>query len=142
MGYLTGRLGPRPLLLAGGLLVGLGLALSLLIGAHADYSTAILPSVIVLSMGVACAAAPLTNAVLGAVDARHTGAASGLNSAVARIGGVIAVALLGPVLSRHGPSLLAALHAAALAGVPVAVAGAACALALSRRTNTAPAAAR
>jgi hypothetical protein len=59
--------------------------------------------------------APLTNAVLGAVDARHTGSASGFNSAIARTGGLVATALLGGVLGASGPSLIGGFHTAALA---------------------------
>jgi hypothetical protein len=65
---------------------------------------------------MACAAAPLTAAVLGAVDARHTGAASGLNSALAQLGGVVAVALLGGVLASRGAVFVRAFHIAAAAG--------------------------
>ena len=51
---------------------------------------------------MAIAVAPLTTAVLGAVDEHHVGTASGLNSAVSRAGGLIVVALLGAVLSQRG----------------------------------------
>ena len=51
---------------------------------------------------MAGAVAPLTTAVLGAVDARHTGSASGFNSAVARTGGLIATALAGRRAGRQG----------------------------------------
>jgi hypothetical protein len=64
---------------------------------------------------MAGAVAPLTNAVLGAVDSRHTGSASGFNSAIARTGGLIATALLGGVLSAQGSSLMNGFHAAAIA---------------------------
>jgi hypothetical protein len=64
---------------------------------------------------MAGAVAPLTNAVLGAVDARHTGSASGFNSAIARTGGLIATALLGSVLGAKGASVMTGFHAAALA---------------------------
>ena len=60
-----------------------------------------LPAILVISFGMAGAVAPLTNAVLGAVDARHTGSASGFNSAIARTGGLIATALLGGVLGAR-----------------------------------------
>jgi hypothetical protein len=66
------------------------------------------------------AVAPLTTAVLTSVDERHTGSASGLNSAVARTGGLVATALLGSVLAAAGAPLIAAFHAAML------VAAAAC----------------
>ena len=57
-----------------------------------------------------CSAAPLTSAILSAVDAKHTGAASGLNSAVAQLGGVIVIALVGAVLALRGAALIAAFH--------------------------------
>jgi len=57
----------------------------------------------------------LTNAVLGAVDARHTGSASGFNSAIARTGGLIATALLGSVLGARGEALMAGFHLAVIA---------------------------
>ncbi len=84
-----------------------------------------LPSVLLVALGMACAAAPLTSAVLSAVDQHHQGAASGLNSAVARAGGLGATALLGSVLSATGAGLVTAFHAAAIAGVVVAVAASA-----------------
>ena len=66
---------------------------------------------------MAIAVAPLTTAVLSSVDDRHVGTASGLNSAVARAGGLIATALLGIVLSQRGAALVAGFHGAALVGV-------------------------
>jgi len=54
----------------------------------------------------------LTTAVLGSVDTRHTGSASGFNSAVARTGGLVATALLGAVLAMEGDLLLRAFHTA------------------------------
>ncbi len=62
---------------------------------------------------MAGAVAPLTAAVLGAVDDHYTGLASGLNSAVARTGGLIATALAAAVFAAHGPALLAAFNVAA-----------------------------
>ena len=70
-------------------------------------------------------AAPLTKAVLGSVDARHTGSASGLNSAVARTGGLVATALLGGVLAAKGPALTAGVHLAMLACAAACLAAAA-----------------
>jgi hypothetical protein len=50
------------------------------------------------------------------VDDRHTGSASGLNSAVARTGGLVATALVGAVLAATGADLLAGFHFTALLG--------------------------
>jgi hypothetical protein len=64
---------------------------------------------------MAIAVAPLTTAVLSSVDARHTGTASGFNSAVARAGGLVATALLGAMLSQHGDALIPGFHMVAVA---------------------------
>jgi len=124
-GDLAGRLGPRWPLIAGAALVAAGCLLALRIGPGADYWTTVLPAVAAVALGMSCAAAPLTSAVLGAVDARHTGAASGLNSAVAQLGGVVAIALIGGVLAASGAALLATFRIAATCGALAALAAAA-----------------
>jgi predicted MFS family arabinose efflux permease len=121
MGKLAARIGPRWPLTLGPLLVASGFALALRIGGEGDYWTDVLPSILAISAGMAIAVAPLTTAVLSAVDDHHVGTASGLNSAVSRAGGLIAVALLGLVLSRHGAALIAGFHGAALAGAGLAL---------------------
>jgi EmrB/QacA subfamily drug resistance transporter len=122
MGKLAARIGPRWPLTIGPLLVAAGFALALRIGgADASYWTTILPSILMVSAGMAVAVAPLTTAVLGSVDEHHVGTASGLNSAVARGGGLIATALLGIVLSRQGAALVAGFHGAALVGAALAL---------------------
>jgi hypothetical protein len=89
---------------------------------------------LLLSAGMAMAVAPLTTAVLGSVDARHTGTASGLNSAVARTGGLVATALLGAALSQSGAGLLAGFDSALLIGAAAAgAAGLTALLTLGRR---------
>jgi EmrB/QacA subfamily drug resistance transporter len=115
MGRLAGRMGPRLPLTAGPLIVACGFLLELRMDAAAPYGTVVLPAIVVISIGMAGAVAPLTNAVLGAVDARHTGSASGFNSAIARAGGLIATALLGAVLGARGPDLVSGFHGAAMA---------------------------
>jgi EmrB/QacA subfamily drug resistance transporter len=114
MGGLAGRFGPRIPLSVGPLAVAVGFLLMLRIGPHAAYWTSVFPVVLVISIGMAGAVAPLTTAVLGSVDRRHTGSASGLNSAVARTGGMVATALLGGVLGAAGPVLIDGLHDAAI----------------------------
>ena len=129
IGALAGRIGSKLPLTAGAVLLTLGLALMLRIGGpHARYLAAVLPALLTIALGVACTAAPLTNAVLGSVDGAHAGTASGLNSAVARAGGLIATALLGGVLAAgRGPALMGAFHLAATVGAAACLLGAACA---------------
>jgi predicted MFS family arabinose efflux permease len=115
MGGVAGRIGSRWPLAIGPLVVAAGFVLALRIGAHADYWTEVLPALLVMSFGLSGAVAPLTTAILSSVDAAHTGSASGLNSAVARTGGLMATALLGSVLAAQGASLITAFHIAMLA---------------------------
>jgi EmrB/QacA subfamily drug resistance transporter len=133
MGALAGRVGSRRLLAAGPVVVAMGFLLALRIGNTADYWTDVLPCVVVLALGLSCAVAPLTTAVLASVDARHTGSASGFNSAVARTGGLVATALLGAVLAAHDASLIAAFHLALLAAAAASLAAAMAAFALVDR---------
>jgi EmrB/QacA subfamily drug resistance transporter len=121
MGKLAARIGPRWPLTIGPLLVAGGYALGVRIGTEGTYLTTVLPSILVVSAGMAIAVAPLTTAVLSAVDEHHVGTASGLNSAVSRAGGLIVTALLGAVLSQQGDDLVTALHDAALVGVALAL---------------------
>ncbi|HEY1614084.1 MAG TPA: MFS transporter [Rhizomicrobium sp.] len=116
MGGIAGRSGPRLLLTIGPILVGAGFLLLLRLTPLTSYWTGVLPAILVISLGMAGAVAPLTTAVLSSVDARHTGSASGLNSAISRTGGLIATALLGGVLAATGPALYDAFHDAAIAG--------------------------
>jgi hypothetical protein len=96
----------------GPLIVAAGFILALRIDSSANYWTAVLPMILVIALGMSAAVAPLTTAVLTSVDAAHTGSASGLNSAVARTGGLVATALLGSVLAAEGHLLLVAFHVA------------------------------
>jgi predicted MFS family arabinose efflux permease len=114
MGAVAGRIGPRTPLTLGPLVVAGGFLLALRIEANAGYWATVFPAVLVIAIGMAGAVAPLTTAVLASVDKRHSGSASGLNSAVARTGGLVATALLGGVLGATGPALLAPFHAAAI----------------------------
>lgn len=114
MGGLAGRIGSRIPLTVGPLVVAAGFLLTLRIDAEGSYWTTVLPAILVIAIGMAGAVAPLTTAVLASVDARHTGSASGLNSAVARTGGLVATALLGGVLAASGAELVAGFRMAAV----------------------------
>jgi predicted MFS family arabinose efflux permease len=113
-GALAARNGARVLLTAGSIVVGIGFLLGLRLDAHASYWRDVVPMVVVIAAGLAAAVAPLTSAVLGSVDAARAGAASGLNNAVARTGGLMATALLGAVFSVMGEQLISAFHGAML----------------------------
>jgi EmrB/QacA subfamily drug resistance transporter len=115
-GALSGRIGSRWLLVIGPIIVAAGFLLALRIGYATNYWTGVLPAMIVIAVGMAGAVAPLTTAVLMSVDSRHVGGASGLNSAVARTGGLTATALIGSVMSAAGPALVSAFGVAVLVG--------------------------
>lgn len=116
MGRLTERVGPRWPLTIGPAVTAVGFALLVRVEPEASYWTSVLPGILVIAVGMAGAVAPLTTAVLSSVDERHTGTASGFNSAIARTGGLIATALAGGVLASAGAALDEAFHIAALIG--------------------------
>jgi MFS family permease len=106
MGKLAVRVGPKIPLTIGPIVVGLGLLLGTRIAENQSYWTHAFPAILVMSIGMTLAVAPLTSTVLAAVEKHQTGMASGLNSAVARLGGLIAVALVGAVLIGGGEAML------------------------------------
>jgi EmrB/QacA subfamily drug resistance transporter len=124
-GALAARVGPRWQLIAGPVIVAAGFLLLVRIGSNPSYWLGVFPAMLVIALGMAGAVAPLTTAVLMSVDSRHTGAASGLNSAVARTGGLVVTAIIGPVIASSGPALLSAFDIAAAAGAFICVAAAA-----------------
>jgi MFS family permease len=101
-GALAARIGPRLQMSVGPAVVAVGLLLMLRIGPGASYSADVLPAVIVLGAGLATMVAPLTSTALAAVDDEHAGIASGVNNAVARAAGLIAVAVLPAVAGLTG----------------------------------------
>jgi hypothetical protein len=98
-GMLADRVGPRAFMAGGPLVAGAGLLLLIRTGPSADYVTTILPSMTVFGLGMAATVAPLTATVLGSVQAGHSGLASGVNNAVARVAGLIAIAAIGAVVA-------------------------------------------
>ena len=128
MGSLATRIGPRPPLTIGPVVVACGMLLAGRVDADAAYWTTVFPMMLVMATGMSIAVAPLTSTVLGSVDQAHTGIASGFNSQVARIGGLVATALLGAVLSSTGEQLFAGFHSAMMVSAAVAAAAAIVAL--------------
>jgi len=102
-GWLAQRTGPRWLMAAGTALCAAGLLLATRIGTHASYPADVLPSVLVFGLGLSLTVAPLTATVLASADVRHAGVASGVNNAVARAAGLLAVAGL-PAVASLGPA--------------------------------------
>ncbi|MDQ2790462.1 MAG: MFS transporter [Pseudonocardiales bacterium] len=100
-GALAERIGPRLPMTVGPLLAAIGLLLTLRIGRGASYLADVLPAVLVLGLGLSLTVAPLTATVLGAAAPRYAGTASGVNNAIARAGGLLAVAVI-PVAAGLG----------------------------------------
>jgi EmrB/QacA subfamily drug resistance transporter len=103
-GALAQRIGARIPLTVGPLVIALGLVLMTRIDPGASYLTDILPAVIVFGLGLTLVVAPVTSTVLAAADARHAGVASGINNAVSRVGGLLAVAILPVIAGLTGDS--------------------------------------
>jgi EmrB/QacA subfamily drug resistance transporter len=105
-GALADRVGPRLFMGVGPILGGAGLLLMIGVDADADYLTDILPGMILFGLGLAITVAPLTATVLGDADQRHAGVASGVNNAIARVAGLLAIAAVGAVVSAQFTSVV------------------------------------
>ncbi len=101
VGALAQRIGPRPLLTAGPLVAAGGVLLMLRIGPGASYVADVLPAAVVFGAGLTLLVAPLTATVLSSTEDRFAGVASGVNNAVARAAGLLAVAVV-PVVAGLG----------------------------------------
>jgi len=118
-GALAERIGPRLPMTAGPVVCACGFLLLARIGPRASYLTDVLPGVLALGLGLSLTVAPLTATALGSVDERHAGIASGVNNAVARAAGLLAVAVL-PLVAGLGagtltdPAVLAPTYRAAM----------------------------
>jgi EmrB/QacA subfamily drug resistance transporter len=103
-GKLAQRFGPRPFLVAGPIVIALGMVLLTRVAPGASYLGSVLPAVTVFGLGLACVVAPVTATVLASAEDRHAGVASGVNNAIARTGGLLAVAVLPAVAGLTGDS--------------------------------------
>jgi EmrB/QacA subfamily drug resistance transporter len=103
-GALAERIGPRIPLTAGPLIVAAGLLWMTGISPSDGYLTAVLPPILVFGAGLTLVVAPVTATVLAAADSRHSGIASGVNNAVARVASLLAVAVLPAVAGLTGDS--------------------------------------
>jgi EmrB/QacA subfamily drug resistance transporter len=93
-GAMSERIGPRLPMTVGPIVCGAGTLLLLRVDTSPSYLFDVLPAMIVFGLGLAITVAPLTATVLRAAPSRHVGAASGVNNAVARTAGLLAVAVL------------------------------------------------
>jgi hypothetical protein len=119
-GALAQRIGARIPLTVGPVVIAAGMLLMAQIDPGDAYLTSVLPAVLVYGAGLTLVVAPVTATVLAAADSRHAGMASGVNNAVARVAGLMAVAVLPPIAGLTGDDLL---DPTALAdGFPIAMA--------------------
>jgi MFS family permease len=100
-GRLASGTGPRLPMTVGPIVGGLGLLAMLRIGSDADYVPDVLPGVLVFGLGLAATVAPLTATVLDSVPEHRVGIASGVNNGISRVAGLLAIAVLGAVISAR-----------------------------------------
>lgn len=104
-GALAQRIGPRLPMTIGPLVLAAGVLLLTRVGPGVSYWSGVLPGVVVVGVGLTITVAPLTTAVLAAVDDSHAGIASAINNAVARIAGLLAVAVIPAAAGLTGQGL-------------------------------------
>ena len=105
-GRLSMRFGPRLPMTFGPIIIAIGLAWMGQIKPGYHYVSGVLPPVIVFGLGLSLMVAPLTAAMLAAVEKRHMGVGSAVNNAVARVGGLLAIALLPALAGFHTGAIL------------------------------------
>lgn len=120
-GRMASGTGPRLPMTAGPIVGGIGLLLMMKIDTGANYLTDVLPGLLVFGVGLSATVAPLTATVLDSVDEHRVGIASGVNNGVSRVAGLLAIAVLGAVISASfGAKLDDQLGATPLSGAAVA----------------------
>jgi EmrB/QacA subfamily drug resistance transporter len=148
VGALAGRIGPRLPMTVGPLVSACGLLLLLRVGQGASWFTDVLPAMVVFGAGMTLTVSPLTATVLDAAPDRFAGSASGVNNAVARAAGLLAVAIIPGLAGIAGedytePAVLdRGFHIAVIISACLLVTAAVVSFALIRRPRTAPAAER
>jgi EmrB/QacA subfamily drug resistance transporter len=105
-GALADRFGPRLFMSVGPLIAAAGLLMLVRVGRDAPYLSTVFPGMLVFGLGLSLTVAPLTAAVLAGVDDEHAGVASGVNNAVARVAGLLAIGAVGAVVAAQFGSTL------------------------------------
>lgn len=114
-GKLASGTGPRVPMAVGPVVAGTGMLLMTRIGSDPAYVTDVLPGVILFGLGLSATVAPLTATALDSVEDRHSGQASGINNGVSRVAGLLAIAILGALVSgQFGASIDESLAGASL----------------------------
>jgi EmrB/QacA subfamily drug resistance transporter len=103
-GALAQRIGARLPLTLGPLIIAAGLLMLLMVNPGDSYLTTVLPAIVVFGLGLTLVVAPVTATVLAAANVNHSGIASGVNNAVARVAGLLAVAVLPVIAGLTGDS--------------------------------------
>jgi hypothetical protein len=105
-GALADRFGPRFFMGVGPLVAAAGLAMLLRVGREVDYVSDLLPGLLVFGLGLSMTVAPLTSTVLADAEEHNAGVASGVNNAIARVAGLVAIAAIGAVVAAQFESRL------------------------------------
>jgi EmrB/QacA subfamily drug resistance transporter len=105
-GALADRFGPRWFMGGGPLIAGAGMLMFLTVGVHVNYTTEILPGILLFSLGLSITVAPLTAAILAGVSQDEAGIGSAINNAVARVAGLIATVAIGALVAAQFSSSL------------------------------------
>jgi EmrB/QacA subfamily drug resistance transporter len=105
-GKIATGIGPRVPMSIGPIVGGIGLLMLMRVNADPNYLTQVLPAILVFGLGLSATVAPLTATALNSVEERHVGIASGINNGVARVAGLLAIAVLGAVIAGQFSSTI------------------------------------
>ncbi len=120
-GALADRFGPRLFMAIGPMISAVGLLLLLRVDENPSYAGDVLPAILVFAIGLTTTVSPLTAAVLAGVQEREAGIGSAVNNAVARVAGLIGVAVIGTIVG--GALSVSSFHRCLLIGAALLVAG-------------------
>jgi len=120
-GGLAGKYGPRFFMAFGPILASLGFIWLLMLGTNVNYWAQLLPAVLLFGVGLSMTVAPLTSAILGSIHPGQAGIGSAVNNAVARIAGLLTVAMAGIVIGQKLD--VAGMHRAMLATAGLLIVG-------------------